>query len=61
MSRALSVGMLTFAFLNVCWAQNKTEEPAFPFTKSIYRWDYSCPTGEDHIGPTRQLALRLGR
>jgi hypothetical protein len=47
MSRTLSLGMLTFAFLslNVCWAQNKTDEPAFPFTKSIFRWDYSCPTG----------------
>jgi len=47
MSRTLSIGMLMFAFLsaNVCWAQNKADEPAFPFTKSIYRWDYSCPTG----------------
>jgi hypothetical protein len=45
--RALSLGILMFAFqsLNVCWAQNKADEPAFPFTKSIFRWDYSCPTG----------------
>jgi hypothetical protein len=46
MSRTLSLGMLMFIFLslNVCWAQNKADEPAFPFTKSIFRWDYSCPT-----------------
>jgi hypothetical protein len=47
MSRTLSIGTLTFAFLslNVCWAQIKADEPAFPFTKSIFRWEYSCPTG----------------
>ena len=47
MSRTLSLGMLMFAFLssNACWAQNKADEPAFPFTKSIFRWDYSCPAG----------------
>ena len=47
MSRTLSLGTLLFAFLslNVCWAQDKAVEPAFPFTKSIFRWDYSCPTG----------------
>jgi hypothetical protein len=47
MSRTLSLRILTFAFLssNVCWAQNKADEPAFPFTKTIFRWDYSCPTG----------------
>ena len=48
MSRTLSLGTLIFAFLslNVCWAQNKADEPpAFPFTKPIFRWDYTCPTG----------------
>ncbi len=47
MSRTLSLGTLMFAFLstNVCWAQNKADEPAFPFTESIFRWDYSCPSG----------------
>jgi len=25
--------------------QGKADEPAFPFTKSIFRWDYSCPAG----------------
>jgi hypothetical protein len=46
MPRTLSLVTLIFAFLslNVCWAQNKADEPAFPFTKSIFRWDYSCPT-----------------
>jgi len=41
------LGALLFAFLslNVCWAQSKADEPAFPFTKSIFRWDYSCPAG----------------
>ena len=45
MSRTLSLGTLLFAFLtlNVCWAQSKADEPAFPFTKRIFRWDYSCP------------------
>jgi len=45
MSRTLTLGTLLFAFLslNVCWAQSKTDEPAFPFTKSVFRWDYSCP------------------
>jgi hypothetical protein len=47
MSRTLSLGTLLFALLslNVCWAQDKAVEPAFPFTKSIFRWDYSRPTG----------------
>jgi hypothetical protein len=47
MSRTLSLGTLLFAFLslNVCLAQNKADEPTFPFTKSIFRWDYSCPAG----------------
>ena len=48
MPRTLSLGTLMFAFLslNVCWAQNKADEPpAFPFTKPIFRWDYTCPTG----------------
>jgi hypothetical protein len=31
------------------WAQNKTEPtqtaPPFPFTKTIFQWDYSCPAG----------------
>jgi len=48
MSRTLSLGTLMFAFLSlsVCWAQNKADEPpAFPFTKPIFRWDYTCPTG----------------
>ena len=47
MTRTLSFGTLMFAFLslNVCWAQSKADEPAFPFTKTIFRWDYSCPTG----------------
>jgi hypothetical protein len=45
--RTLFLGTLMFAFLssNVCWAQSKADEPPFPFTKSIFRWDYSCPTG----------------
>ena len=47
MSRTLFLGTLLFAFLsmNECWAQGKADEPAFPFTKSIFRWDYSCPAG----------------
>jgi hypothetical protein len=47
MSRTLSLGALLFAFLSLdtCWAQNKADEPAFPFTKSIFRWEYSCPAG----------------
>ena len=34
MSRTLSLGTLVFAFLslNECWAQDKADEPAFPFT-----------------------------
>ena len=49
MTRTPSLGTLMFAFLslNVCWAQSKADEPAFPFTKTIFRWDYSCPTGTD--------------
>jgi hypothetical protein len=47
MSRTLSLGALLFAFLSldVSWAQNKADEPAFPFTKSIFRWQYTCPAG----------------
>jgi hypothetical protein len=48
MSRTLSLGTLVFAFLslNVCWAQNKADEPpAFPYTKPIFQWDYTCPNG----------------
>jgi hypothetical protein len=47
MSRTLSLGMLLFGFLslNVCWAQSKADQPAFPFTKSLFRWDYSCQAG----------------
>ena len=48
MLRTLSLGTLMFAFLSlsVCWAQNKADEPPpFPFTKPIFRWDYTCPTG----------------
>ena len=54
MSRALSLGTLLLAgpLLGIScaqnsWAQNKIElpqtAPAFPFTKTIFRWDYSCP------------------
>jgi hypothetical protein len=39
----LSAGL----FLSTSWAQNKTEPtqtgPHFPFTKTIFQWDYSCP------------------
>ena len=51
MSRALLVGTLLFAgpFLSMSWAQNKIEPtqtgPSFPFTKTTFRWDYSCPAG----------------
>ena len=56
MSRALFLGTLLLAgpFLGMScaqnsWAQNKTEPtqtaPPFPFTKTIFRWDYSCPAG----------------
>jgi len=61
MSRALLLGTLLFAgpFLSMScvqdsWAQNssaqnKTEPtqagPPFPFTKTTFRWDYSCPAG----------------
>jgi hypothetical protein len=46
MSRALFLGTLLFAgpFLNMSWAQNKTE-PTFPFTKTTFQWEYSCPGG----------------
>ncbi len=59
MSRAVFLGTLLLAgpFLGMpwaqnswaqnSWAQNKTEPsqtaPPFPFTKTIFRWDYSCP------------------
>jgi hypothetical protein len=56
MSRALFLGTLLVAgpFLGMScaqnsWAQNKTEPtrtaPPFPFTKTIFQWDYSCPAG----------------
>jgi hypothetical protein len=61
MSRALLLVTLLFAasfFGMSCaqnaWAQNssaqeKTEptrtRPPFPFTKTIFQWDYSCPVG----------------
>jgi hypothetical protein len=51
MSRAVFLGVLLFAgpFLSMSWAQNKTEPaqtgPPFPFTKTIFQWDYSCPAG----------------
>jgi hypothetical protein len=56
MSRALFLGTLLFAglFLSTSWAQkswaqNKAEPtqtgPHFPFTKTIFQWDYSCLGG----------------
>ena len=47
MSRALSLGTVVFACLTLgmAWAQNKPDEPAFPFSKWTIRWDYSCPNG----------------
>jgi hypothetical protein len=51
MSRALFLGTLLFAglFLNMSWAQNKTEptqtRPPFPFSKTTFQWEYSCPGG----------------
>jgi len=51
MSRALFLGTLLFAglFLSMSWAQNKTEptqtRPPFPFTKTTFQWEYSCPGG----------------
>jgi hypothetical protein len=51
MSRALFLGTLLFAgpFLSLSWAQDKTEPtqtaPPFPFTKTTFQWDYSCPAG----------------
>lgn len=51
MSRALFLGTLLFAgpFLNMSWAQNKAEptqtRPPFPFTRTIFQWEYSCPGG----------------
>jgi hypothetical protein len=51
MSRALLLGTPLFAgpFLSMSWAQNKTEpiqtETRFPFTKTTFQWDYSCPVG----------------
>ena len=51
MSRALFLGTLLFAgpFLNMSWAQNKTEPTqtrlSFPFTKTTFQWEYSCPGG----------------
>jgi len=52
MSRALFLGTLLFAgsFLNMSWARNKIEptetRPRFPFTKTTFQWEYSCPGGE---------------
>ena len=49
MSRALFLGTLLFAgpLSSMSWAQNKTEPtqtgPPFPFTKTTFQWDYSCP------------------
>ena len=61
MSRALLLGTLLFAgpFLSMSWPQNslaqnssaqdKTEPTRtglpFPFTKTTFQWDYSCPAG----------------
>jgi hypothetical protein len=51
MSRALFFGTLLFAgpFLSMSWAQNMAKPtqagPPFPFTKTIFQWDYSCPAG----------------
>jgi hypothetical protein len=51
MSRALFLGTPLFAgpFLSMSWAQNKTEpthtRPPFPFTKTTFQWEYSCPGG----------------
>jgi hypothetical protein len=30
--------------LSMAWAEDKPDEPAFPFSKWTFRWDYSCPT-----------------
>ena len=66
------LGALLFAFLSldVCCAQSRADEPAFPFTKSIFRWDYSCPPGlgcsfvcpgqAANIGHVIKLHLYLG-
>jgi hypothetical protein len=54
MSRALFLGMVLFVgpflsmtCLSTSWAQDKTEplqtRPPFPFTKTTFQWDYSCP------------------
>jgi hypothetical protein len=56
MSRALLLGTLLLAasFLGMscaqnAWAQDKAEPtragPPFPFTKTTFQWDYSCPAG----------------
>jgi hypothetical protein len=47
MSRVLSLGTVVFACLSLSTAraQNKPDEPAFPFLKWTFRWDYSCRTG----------------
>jgi hypothetical protein len=47
MSRALSLGTVAFAclWMSMAWAQNKPDEPAFPFSKWTFRWDYSCHSG----------------
>jgi hypothetical protein len=53
MSRALFLGTLLLAgsFLTTSLAQtqNKTEpsetRPPFPFSRTIFEWDYSCPNG----------------
>jgi hypothetical protein len=51
MSRALFLGTLLLVgpFLNMSWAQNKTEptqtRPPFPFAKTTFQWEYSCPGG----------------
>jgi len=54
MSRALFLGTLLFvgpflsmSCLSPSWAQDKTEpvqsRPPFPFSKTTFQWDYSCP------------------
>ena len=51
MSRALLLGTLLFAsqFFSFAWAQNETgpfqTSPHFPFSKTLYQWNYFCPNG----------------
>ena len=52
MLRALFLGTILFADLifSTAWAQNKAEPtqtgPHFPFTRTIFQWEYSCQGGE---------------